>query len=236
MLGVQDLSAAHRLAPVLNSISLEVPDGALVAILGRNGMGKTSLCRCLMGLAPPHISSGRIEYDDRSLVGLRPHEIAKHGLGYVPQGRRVFASLDVFENLTMAARSGGDGEGWTLDRVWEAFPRLAERKANAAGQLSGGEQQMLAIGRALMTNPTLLVMDEPSEGLAPVVIQTLAQQLHALKGSDLSMLLVEQNFTLAMELADLIYVMENGRIVWQGTPEKLDSADDVKQRFLGVGV
>jgi branched-chain amino acid transport system ATP-binding protein len=236
MLEVDGLSAAHRLAPVLDEVTLEVPDGALVTILGRNGMGKTSLCRCLMGLAPPRISAGSIQHSGASLVGLRPHQIAGKGIGYVPQGRHVFASLDVVENLTMAARTSGNGDGWTLDRVWDAWPRLAERKYQPAGRLSGGEQQMLAIARALMTNPDLLVMDEPSEGLAPVIVEALAEQLQTLKRSGQSMLLVEQNFTLAMKLADFVYVMANGAIVFEGPPQELESADDVKQRYLGVGV
>jgi branched-chain amino acid transport system ATP-binding protein len=236
MLTVRDLTSAYRLAPVLDGVSLEVPEGVLVAILGRNGMGKTSLCRCIMGLAPPEITSGAIQYVGTSIAGRAPHQIARLGLAYVPQGRRIFPSLDVVENLTMAARVPADGGGWTLETVWEMFPRLTERKKQRAGRLSGGEQQMLAIARALMTNPGMLVMDEPSEGLAPVVVEALAERLHALKGSHLSILLVEQNFTLAMELADVVYVMEKGRIVYQGTPEELKGSDDVKRRHLGVGV
>jgi branched-chain amino acid transport system ATP-binding protein len=233
---VDRLTATYQLAQVLDGVSLEIPSGAIVSILGRNGMGKTSLCRCIMGLAPPQISSGSIRYGDTSLVGRPPHDIARAGLGYVPQGRHIFPSLDVVENLTMAARAPTNGEGWTLDAVWEMFPRLAERKNQGAGQLSGGEQQMLAIARALMTNPGLVVMDEPSEGLAPVVVESLAERLQKLKGSDLSMLLVEQNLGLAMSLADLVYVMEKGRIVFQGGPEELEASDDVKRRYLGVGV
>jgi branched-chain amino acid transport system ATP-binding protein len=236
MLVIDRLIASYQLAQVLNGVSLEVPEGALVAILGRNGMGKTSLCRCIMGLSPPQVSSGSIEYGNRSIVGRPPHEISRSGLGYVPQGRHIFPSLDVVENLTMAARGSMNGDGWTLEDVWEMFPRLEERKTQGAGQLSGGEQQMLAIARALMTNPGLMVMDEPSEGLAPVVVESLAERLHGLKGSDLSMLLVEQNLTLAMSLADVLYVMENGRIVFRGGPEELEASDDVKRRYLGVGV
>ena len=233
---IDGLAASYQLAQVLDGVSLEIPPGTLVAILGRNGMGKTSLCRCIMGLAPPQVMSGSIEYGDTSLIGRPPHDIARAGLGYVPQGRHIFPSLDVVENLTMAARAPMNGEGWTLDAVWEMFPRLAERKKLGAGQLSGGEQQMLAIARALMTNPGLVVMDEPSEGLAPVVVESLAERLQELKGSDLSMLLVEQNLGLAMSLADIVYVMEKGRIVFQGGPDELEASDDVKRRYLGVGV
>lgn len=235
MLKVDSLTSSYGLARVLNGVSLDVPDGSVVVILGRNGMGKTSLCRSVMGLAPPSISSGSIEYAGQSIVGRPPHEIARMGVGYVPQGRHVFPSLDVVENLTMAARPASNGNDWTLPRVWEMFPRLAERKGHGAGQLSGGEQQMLAIARALMTNPRLLVMDEPSEGLAPVVLRALSEQLHALKRSDLSLLLVEQNFVLAMSLADVVYVMENGQIVFHGSPEELDASEEIKRKNLGAG-
>jgi branched-chain amino acid transport system ATP-binding protein len=235
VLSVADLVASFDLAEVLNRVSMNVSAGSLVAILGRNGMGKTSLCRCIMGLTPPEIASGSIELAGRSLAGMAPHQIARLGVGYVPQGRHVFPSLNVVENLTMAERGSSD-DGWSLDGVFEMFPRLADRRKQGAGLLSGGEQQMLAIGRALMTNPKLLVMDEPSEGLAPVVVETLAERLRALRETDLSILLVEQNYTLAMGLADVAYVMENGRIVYEGDPEELDRSDDVKKRYLGVGV
>jgi branched-chain amino acid transport system ATP-binding protein len=236
MLEVRDFECGYGLAEVLRGVTLEVGDGALVALLGRNGMGKTSLCRGVMGLAPPQARAGSITYNATEITRREPHEVAKLGLGDVPQGRHVFPSLDVVENLVMAARGDGGGGGWDLDGVWEMFPRLEERKKAGAGQLSGGEQQMLAIARALMTNPGLLVMDEPSEGLAPVVVEMLTDKLRELKGSDLSMLLVEQNYAMAMEIADLVYVLENGRIVFKGTAEELDSAEEVKRKHLGVGV
>jgi branched-chain amino acid transport system ATP-binding protein len=237
VLRIRDLHSSYALAEVLTGISLEVPDGILVAVLGRNGMGKTTLCRSIMGLAPPLVSGGEIECNGIALRGLPAYKRAQLGIGYVPQGKHVFPSLDVVENLTVAARSEENGnEPWDLDRVWELFPRLAERKTHGAGQLSGGEQQMLAIARALMTNPGLLVMDEPSEGLAPVVVEALAGRLHDLKGSDLSILLVEQNLALALRLADLVYVVENGGIVFHGTPAELDDSEEVKRRHLGVGI
>ena len=237
MLAVRDFECGYGLAEVLRGVTLEVGEGALVALLGRNGMGKTSLCRGVMGLAPPQVRAGSITYNDTEITRLAPHQVAKLGLGYVPQGRHVFPSLDVVENLVMAARGDGDaGEGWNLDRVWEMFPRLEERKKAGAWQLSGGEQQMLAIARALMTNPGLLVMDEPSEGLAPVVVEMLTDKLRELKGSNLSMLLVEQNYAMAMEIADVVYVLENGRIAFSGTTEELDAAEEVKHKHLGVGV
>jgi branched-chain amino acid transport system ATP-binding protein len=236
MLKVADLESSYGEAKVLRGMSLEVAEGGLVALLGRNGMGKTSLCRSVMSLSPPQVRAGSILYRDAELTRLQPHQVARVGIGYVPQGRHVFPSLDVVENLTMSARDAGNGSGWDLDRVWDMFPRLAERKRHGAGQLSGGEQQMVAIARALMTNPRLLVMDEPSEGLAPVVVEQLTDRLHDLKGSGLTMLLVEQNYTMAMALADTVYVLENGRIAFEGTAEELDSAEDIKRKHLGVGV
>jgi branched-chain amino acid transport system ATP-binding protein len=239
MLRIEALRAGYGASQALNGIDLEVPDGKLVAILGRNGMGKTTLCRCVMSLDPPTVWSGSIEYDGVELTRRPPHEVARAGLGYVPQGRRVFATLNVVDNLTVAARSGnGDrpGDAWDLDRIWEMFPRLHERRTNEAGQLSGGEQQMLAIARALMTRPTLLVMDEPSEGLAPKIVETVREQLQRLKGGSLSMLLVEQNYTMAIALADIVYGVENGEVVFRGDPGELDGDEDVKRRYLGVGV
>jgi branched-chain amino acid transport system ATP-binding protein len=238
VLTIEGLRAGYGTSQALGGVDLEVPDGKLVAILGRNGMGKTSLCRSIMSLAPPHVWSGSIAYRDTELTRLEPHEVARAGVGYVPQGRRVFASLGVVDNLTVAARTNGDGSGeaWDLDRIWEMFPRLHERRANEAGQLSGGEQQMLAIARALMTRPSLLIMDEPSEGLAPMIVESVGEQLRNLKGGGLSMLLVEQNYTLAIGLADLVYVLENGEVVFRGDPKELDGDEDVKRRYLGVGV
>jgi branched-chain amino acid transport system ATP-binding protein len=236
MLKVADLESSYGEAKVLRGMSLEVAEGGVVALLGRNGMGKTSLCRSVMSLSPPQVRAGSILYRDAELTRLQPHQVARVGIGYVPQGRHVFPSLDVVENLTMSARDAGNGSGWDLDRVWDMFPRLAERKRHGAGQLSGGEQQMVAIARALMTNPRLLVMDEPSEGLAPVVVEQLTDRLRDLKGSGLTMLLVEQNYMMAMALADTVYVLENGRIAFEGTAEELDSAEDIKRKHLGVGV
>jgi branched-chain amino acid transport system ATP-binding protein len=238
VLRIRDLDAGYGLSQVLAGIDLEVPDGKLVAILGRNGMGKTTLCRSIMSLQPPEVRRGSIDYDGTELTRLPPHAVARAGVGYIPQGRHVFGSLTVVENLTVAARRNGDGDGptWDLDRVWEMFPRLEERRSNRAEQLSGGEQQMLAIARALTTNPSLLIMDEPSEGLAPILIESVGEQLRQLKGASLSMLLVEQNYSLAIKLADLTYVLENGEVVFRGEPEELQNDEDVKSRYLGVGV
>jgi branched-chain amino acid transport system ATP-binding protein len=238
VLRIRELEAGYGLSQALAGIDLEVPDGALVAILGRNGMGKTTLCRSIMSLTPPAVWGGSIEYDGTELTGLPPHRVARTGVGYIPQGRHVFGSLTVVDNLTVASRGNGDGGDmtWDLDRIWEMFPRLDERRSNRAEQLSGGEQQMLAIARALVTNPTLLIMDEPSEGLAPILIESVGEHLRELKGASMSMLLVEQNYSLAIKLADLVYVLENGEVVFQGDAADLETNDEAKRRYLGVGV
>jgi branched-chain amino acid transport system ATP-binding protein len=237
VLRIEGLRAGYGLSRAVDGVDLEVDDGRLIAILGRNGMGKTSLCRSILALEPPAVWEGSIRYGDRELTGLAPYQVARAGIGYVPQGRHVFASLTVEDNLMVAARAAnGDGGGWDLERVFDMFPRLGERRSNDAEQLSGGEQQMLAIGRALMTNPSLLVMDEPSEGLAPILVQAVKEQLRALKEESLSVLLVEQNYTLALDLADRVYVLENGTVVFDGDASELDADDEAKRRYLGVGV
>jgi len=237
VLEIDELRCAYGLATVVESVSLCVPERSVVALLGRNGMGKTTLIRSIMGLVPPAIRSGDVRYKDTSLVGLSPHRIAQLGMGYVPQGRHVFRSLTVREHLDIVERApaGSDGERWDVDRVVALFPRLAERARHRGSELSGGEQQMLAIARALMTNPDLLIMDEPSEGLAPLLIRNLGTQLLSLKGSHLSILLVEQNVNLALELADDVYVIERGRIVYHGSPDSVRADATIRSRHLGVG-
>jgi branched-chain amino acid transport system ATP-binding protein len=239
VLEVENLHSFYGLAHILDGVSLRVPENRLIALLGRNGMGKTTLIRSLMGMAPPDVRGGSARYRGRELVGLAPHDIAQLGVALVPQGRRVFRSLTVVENLVMAARdskvAGRPKEDhWDLDRVFRVFPRLEERRRNRASALSGGEQQMLAIGRALMTNPDLLLMDEPSEGLAPLLVQQLGQQLLDLKQTSLSILLVEQNLGLALKLADEVYILEKGRIVHHSPPAALEADEEAKHRFLGV--
>jgi branched-chain amino acid transport system ATP-binding protein len=235
MLEVNDVHSYYGTAHILQGVDLEVGDGEVVALLGRNGMGKTSLVRSIAGMIPPVLRAGRIQWDGNDLAGLPSYEVAKRGVGLVPQGRHIFGSLSVLENLTVAARPSGNGDGWDLDRVFGFFPRLKDRLNNRGKNLSGGEQQMLAIGRALMTNPRLLVMDEPSEGLAPIVISQIREQLQELKGSDLSILLVEQNLGLALALADRVSILgETGKIVWQGAPGELDADAEAKRQHLGV--
>lgn len=233
MLEVDDIHTYRGDSHVLQGVSLRVPAAACVTLLGRNGMGKTTLIRSIMGLTPPR--SGRIAWDDGNLTGLPPYAIARRGLALVPQGRWIFPSLTVEENLslgTQPARRGG--RGWTIDELYEIFPHLKERRHNRGGHLSGGEQQMLAIGRALMTNPRLLLMDEPSEGLAPVIVDRMEELIRDLRDRGLSILLVEQNYGLGVSLADHVYVLANGLIVWNGTAGALEAAPQVRQQFLGV--
>jgi len=235
MLTCSDIRAAYSTATILRGIDLTVDEGEVVGMLGRNGMGKTTLIRCIAGLAPPQQTGGTITLAGDDLTGQPSHRIAQRGIGLVPQGRHIFGSLTVEENLTVAARPGRDGQDWTLDRIYEFFPRLGERRSSRGQNLSGGEQQMLAIGRALMTNPRLLLMDEPSEGLAPVVLKVIRERLMVLKEQGLAILLVEQNLGLALRLSDRVYVLgEGGRIAWEGTPDHLDAAADVKREHLGV--
>ncbi len=236
MLEVSNVHAHRGHSYVLQGVDLRAPDAACTTILGRNGMGKTTLIRALMGLTP--ITEGEVSFDGRQLNHLEPNRIAKLGLALVPQGRHVFPSLSVEENLTLAARhpgsNGHDGEGWTLERIYDLFSNLKERRRNRAGQLSGGEQQMLAIGRALMTNPKLLLMDEPSEGLAPVIVERVGAIIKGLRDQKLSILLVEQNYRLGVDSADHVYILSKGTVVWSGAPGELEQAEDVKRLHLGV--
>lgn len=238
MLEVEELHSYYGASHVLQGVTLRVPDGSVVGLMGRNGMGKTTLVRSIMGTSPPSVRGGSVRFGGEELVGRAPHAIARLGLGLVPQGRRVFPSLSVLENLSIAARPPrGNGDGrvvWDLEMVCELFPRLEERRSQRAGQLSGGERQMLAIGRALMTNPELVLMDEPSEGLAPLLVQQLCEQISALKETGVSILLVEQNLGLALAVADEIYIISRGQIVYHGTPAELDADEEVKRLHLGV--
>lgn len=233
MLEVRDLHSGYGEAQVLRGVSLDVARGEIVAVLGRNGMGKTTLIRSIMGLTPPQIRSGSITWRGESLVGLRPHDIAARRIAIVPQGRRLFPSLTVTEHLTMLKGARARG-GWTLDRVFALFPRLAERRHHRGGQLSGGERGMLAVGRALMIDPELILMDEPSEGLAPVMVQHLEGIVRDLKGEGLSILLVEQNLYSALAVADRVYVLETGQVVHQADAAAVAQQTDVLFARLGV--
>ena len=232
MIEVRDLHTYRGINYVLQGVSLRIKDGACTVLLGRNGMGKTTLVHTIMGMLRP--SQGAITLDDEELVGRQPFQIAQRGLALVPQGRRIFPSLTVEENLTLAARRPYAGDAWTPERVYELFPQLAGRVRHRGSQLSGGEQQMLAIGRALLTNPRLLLMDEPSEGLAPVIVERIGEVLTDLRRGGLGIFLVEQNYGLALGAADVIYILSNGRVDWQGTSRELADAAAVRETHLGV--
>jgi branched-chain amino acid transport system ATP-binding protein len=229
ILRVEDIHTYYGDAYVLQGLSLELAEGQILGLLGRNGVGKTTLVNSIVGFNRPR--RGRIVFKGEDVTGFSSFQTVRKGLGLVPQGRRVFASLSVEENLKVA----GNGSGaWTLARVYELFPRLEERRRQRAKTLSGGEQQMLAIARGLMTNHDCLIMDEPSEGLAPIIIQTVWQAVSKLKAQGLSILLVEQNAALALQLVDHVHVMSKGRVVYSGTPQALWADEDVKSRYLGI--
>ena len=233
MLEINDVHTWYGDSYVLQGVDMEVKDGSVVALLGRNGMGKTTTIRSIMGLTPPR--KGSIKFNGTELVGLPPNQIARAGIGLVPQGRMIFPSLSVTENLTMAARTGDKQDPWTLEKVHETFPRLKERGKNKGNLLSGGEQQMLTIARALMTNPELIMLDEPSEGLAPIVVQEVYRIIEKLKVAGQSILLVEQDFGMAMSVADYAYIMSKGSIVHGSEPRELIENETVKTQYLGVG-
>ncbi len=231
LLQVQDLCAFYGTAQCLHDVTFEMGKES-VAIIGRNGMGKTTLCASLMGLSPPR-TSGSMRFAGSELLGRPSYKIARAGIGYVPQGRRLFPSLTVDEHLKIAARNGSDG-GWTVPRVYELFPRLAERRKNGGAQLSGGEQQMLAIGRALLGNPKLLIMDEPSEGLAPAIVDQLVDTFQSLEQEGLAILLVEQNLGVAVSIAKRQLVMVGGEIATETSAEVLERDVELQRRYLGV--
>jgi branched-chain amino acid transport system ATP-binding protein len=233
LLAVEGLNAFYSNAHVLHDVSFSMGRES-VAIIGRNGMGKSTLCAALMGFSPPR-ASGSVRFAGVELIGKASHKIARSGLGYVPQGRRLFPSLTVHEHLRIAARGGGgENGGWTTEAVYDLFPRLAERKRNGGAELSGGEQQMLAIGRALLGNPRLLVMDEPSEGLAPTIVDVLIETLKKLEEGGLAILLIEQKLDVATSLATRQLVMVGGEIAMETTSSELGTDPEMQRRFLGV--
>ena len=231
ILDVQDLHTYYGEAYVLQGLSLKLERGQILGLLGRNGVGKTTLVNSIVGFNPPR--RGRVVFKDDDITAKSSFETVRNGMGLVPQGRRVFPTLTVEENLLVAQRNV-DRHGWSLDRVYAVFPRLHERRGQRAKTLSGGEQQMLAIGRALMTNPDCLIMDEPSEGLAPIIIQDLWEAIGQLKKEGMSILLVEQNVHLALKLVDHVNIMSKGQVVYSSTPDELRANDVVKSRYLGI--
>jgi branched-chain amino acid transport system ATP-binding protein len=231
ILEVQDIHTYYGDAYVLQGLSLKVEEGQILGLLGRNGVGKTTLVNSVVGFNPPR--RGRILFRGVDITRVSSFETVRSGMGLVPQGRRVFPSLSVEENLKVAGR-GISRRGWNAERVYALFPRLKERRAQRAKTLSGGEQQMLAIGRGLMTNPDCLIMDEPSEGLAPIIIQGVWEAIGKLKDEGLSILLVEQNAALALKLVDYVHVMSKGRVVYSATPRELWANEVVKSSYLGI--
>jgi branched-chain amino acid transport system ATP-binding protein len=250
MLEIERIHTYYGDSHVLHDVTLEVRAGEAVALLGRNGVGKTTLIRSVVGFTPPR--AGEIRFDGHAIHHLPAHAVARQGIALVPQGRRIFAPLTVEENLMIGVRSRGPSfpahprsepsspsplqqtSPSPLQQIYDIFPRLRERARQGGGTLSGGEQQMLAVARALMTDPRLLVLDEPSEGLAPLIVREIGRVLSRLKGQGLSILLVEQNVPLALRVADRAYVMSKGQIVYHGRTSELAANEDVKRRFLGV--
>jgi branched-chain amino acid transport system ATP-binding protein len=232
MLELVDIHTYYGESYILQGISLEVKEGSVVALMGRNGMGKTTTIRSIIGFTSPR--RGVVRFKEKDITRLQSYQIARMGMGLVPQGRHIFPSLSVEENLTIAATTRGKTGAWTLDTVYSRFPLLKERAKLGSKRLSGGEQQMLAVGRALMTNPDLLLMDEPSEGLAPVIVQEVGHIIDQLKESGFSILLVEQHFPMALAVADYCYIISKGVIVYESTPEKLRGNEEVKAKYLGL--
>jgi branched-chain amino acid transport system ATP-binding protein len=232
LLAVEDLHAFYGPAHVLQGVSFTIGDEP-IAIVGRNGMGKTTLCAAIMGITPPR-ATGSVRIRGSEILGKPSYKVARTGIGYVPQGRRLFPSLSVDEHLRIVEGRRNGGNRWDAARVYELFPRLAERKRNGGAQLSGGEQQMLAIGRALLTNPDLLIMDEPSEGLAPTVIELLIETFRRLEEEGLRILLIEQNLAVATSLAERQLVMIAGEIAAETTADELAGNPELQRRYLGV--
>jgi branched-chain amino acid transport system ATP-binding protein len=233
LLELRDVETSYGLSRVLFGVSLAVAPGEMVSLLGRNGMGKTTTVRSIMGLTPA--SAGSIRFAGADIRKLPAYRVAKLGIGLVPEGRQVFPNLTARENLVAtAANRGGAGNPWTLDKVWALFPRLAERAGSMANLLSGGEQQMLAIGRALMTNPRLLILDEATEGLAPLIRDEIWRCLEKLRAAGQAILLIDKNVAVLTRIVDRHYVLERGRVVWTGRSQQLAAAPDVQHRYLGI--
>lgn len=228
VLELERVETAYGSSQILFGVDLAIGEGEAVSLLGRNGMGKTTTVRSIMGLTPPR--AGKIHFKGRRIHGLSPCRIARAGIGLVPEGRQIFPNLSVRENLVASARSGD----WTLKRVFELFPRLGQRRQNMGDQLSGGEQQMLAIGRALLTNPRLLILDEATEGLAPTVRAVIWQCLRELRELNQSLLLIDTNLEALLKISDRHYILDKGQIVWHGDTENFREAGDLSTRFLSV--
>jgi branched-chain amino acid transport system ATP-binding protein len=232
LLDVRDIASSYGLSQALFGVSFVVGDGEVVTLMGRNGMGKTTTVHSLMGLVRPH--AGEIRFRGERVDGSPPHRIARLGIGLVPEGRQIFPNLTVRENLVMAEHRRGGASAWTVERVFELFPRLAERVANRGDHLSGGEQQMLAIGRALMTNPSLLVLDEATEGLAPKIREEIWAKLQDLKNTGLAIIVIDKDLEALCAFADRHYILEKGEVIWTGSTEDLVANNELQDRYLGV--
>lgn len=232
MLEVENIHTYYGKSHILHGISLEAGEGSVVALLGRNGMGKTTTVASIIGFNPPR--SGQIKFKGDIISGLQSYQICRRGLALVPQGRRIFPSLSVKENLTIGARPGISDDSWTLEKIFSSFPILESRSKFPGNLLSGGEQQMLTIARALLTNPEFLLMDEPSEGLAPLIVLQIGEIIMLLKEKNLSLLLVEQNLPMALRVSDYTYVLSNGEIVYQSVPADLRDNEDIQSKYLAV--
>jgi branched-chain amino acid transport system ATP-binding protein len=232
LLSVEDIRTAYGLSQVLFGISLDVQPGECVCLLGRNGVGKSTTMRSIMGLTPPR--SGRVVWRGQDVAGWAPYRIARAGIGFVPEDRRIFAELSVWENLDVAARAAHRPGRWSIDRVYDLFPVLSERRNQRGGFLSGGEQQMLTIGRALVGNPELLLLDEPSEGLAPLIVDLLRQKIAELKAEGLTILLAEQGVAFSLALADRVYVLEKGAVRHSGPAAELRDDPALLDRLMAL--
>lgn len=233
LLEASGIHAYYGASHVLHGVDLVVHRGETIGLMGRNGMGKTTLIRTLLGLVPAR--RGEVRIDGKAMTNAAPHRIARQGIAYVPEGRGIFPNLTVRENLLMAARPGTDGQtSWSFDRVLETFPRLAERLAHGGQQLSGGEQQMLSIGRALMTNPRLLILDEATEGLAPLIAREIWRILGVVRATGIAAIIVDKNFAAVSAIADTNVILVKGRIVFAGSGSELRSQPELMQQFLGI--
>jgi branched-chain amino acid transport system ATP-binding protein len=228
---VEGVYTSYGLSQVLFGVSLAVAPGECVALLGRNGVGKTTTMRSIMGLTPPR--QGRVLWKGKNIAGWPPYRVAQAGIGFVPEDRRIFADLTVWENLDVASRGKKDG-GWTVERVFDLFPKLRELMDRQGGYLSGGEQQMLTIARTLMGNPELLLLDEPSEGLAPLVVEHLKEQIARLKRDGLTILLAEQNVGFSLDLADRVYILEKGHIRYHGSAREFREDESIRHQYLAL--
>jgi branched-chain amino acid transport system ATP-binding protein len=236
VLEVRNIHSYYGKSHILHGVSLDLKAGELVCLLGRNGVGKSTTLKSIMGVVSP--KQGSIRFNNQELVGKAPYEIARIGVGYVPEDRRIFRSLTVHENLLMGikgGKKGANGEGgWTIERVYQLFPKLAERHNNKGGHLSGGEQQMLTVVRTLMGNPQVILVDEPTEGLAPLIVKDVLDMLSTVRKSGVTVLMVEQNFKAAVKLADRVYIMSKGQMVFEGDTAALLAAENIRKNYLEV--